>query len=368
MNTTRLILKWEDFTEDIRASYTKLRTSPYFTDVTLAYEDGVQVEAHKTILAACSSVFANILQSNTHPQPLIFLRGISHDTMSKILDFMYYGEVKIEFEQLNGFLEVAEDLKLKGISNQNELEEKVVFMNQIKMSETKYEENLETGDFRVLSKTTNGKNEDKMQNNIQTIPLNEFNEPSEPKDNYEYFVIKDMETNIYQPRDLDLDTTGIEKNKPELLSSENKLEDMCYECTVCGKVLKSKYVLGIHAKKHLSGLATNSEEICPTCEKVFESKSSLYKHFSMDHRSIKVQTKKEFEDLDLEIKPLVSKINGFWTCQVCGKQINHRAHIISHVESRHMDLSIPCSKCGHISKSRDSLRTHTVRDCKLKTM
>ena len=361
-------MKWEDFTEDIRVSYTKLRTSLDFTDVTLACEDGVPVEAHKTILAACSSVFANILQSNTHPKPLIFFRRISHDAMSSILDFIYYGEVKIEFEQLNQFLEVAEDLKLKGISNQNELEEKVVFTDQIKMSETNYDKNLENGDFRVLSMNKNGQNEGQTQNDIQTIPFNEFNEPSNPKDNYTYFVIKDIETNIHQPTDHDLHTTDVEKNKDELFSSDNKLEDMCYECTVCGKVLKSKYVLSNHAKKHLSGLPTNSDEICPTCEKVFESKSSLYKHFSMDHKSIKVETKKDFEDLDLEIKPLVSKINGFWTCQVCGKQINHRAHIINHVESRHMDLSIPCSKCGHTSKSRDSLRAHTVRDCKFKTM
>jgi hypothetical protein len=52
MNTGKLLLKWEDFTEDIRASFHTLRNVHDFTDVTLACEDGVQIEAHKCILAA----------------------------------------------------------------------------------------------------------------------------------------------------------------------------------------------------------------------------------------------------------------------------------------------------------------------------
>ena len=62
----------------------------------------------------------------------------------------------------------------------------------------------------------------------------------------------------------------------------------------------------------------------------------------MHHKSIKVQTKRGFEDLDLEIKAFITRINGILTCQACGKQsgsINHRGHISTHIESKHMDLS-----------------------------
>ena len=98
MNAGRLRLKWEDFTEEIRASYTTLRNSPEFSDVTLVCEAGSKIEANKMILAALSSVFASILQSNKYPHTLFFLRGFSYDTIYNILDFMYYGEVNIEVE------------------------------------------------------------------------------------------------------------------------------------------------------------------------------------------------------------------------------------------------------------------------------
>ena len=80
--------------------------------------------------------------------------------------------------------------------------------------------------------------------------------------------------------------------------------------------------------------------------------------------SIKLETKTDFDNLDLEIKTFVSKINGILTCKVCRKQVNHRPHLNGHVESKHMNLSIPCSKCGHISRSRGSLRKHCATYCK----
>ena len=45
------IFKWDDFQENIRVNFRKLRSETDFCDVTLACEDGQQVEAHKVILA-----------------------------------------------------------------------------------------------------------------------------------------------------------------------------------------------------------------------------------------------------------------------------------------------------------------------------
>ena len=157
MNIGRLLLKWDDFTENIRASYHSSRDLQEFADVTLACDDGVKIEAHKIILAASSSVFFNILQSYEHPHPLIFLRGLKYDTMSQVLDFIYHGEVKLEVDQLNGFLAVAEDIKLKGISSKNEAGEKFIFSGQSALSENQNHENTSDEYLRVLSKQSNDK-------------------------------------------------------------------------------------------------------------------------------------------------------------------------------------------------------------------
>ena len=48
----KLFLQWHDFQEN---AFVNLREDNDFTDVTLACEDGQQVEAHKVILAASRS-------------------------------------------------------------------------------------------------------------------------------------------------------------------------------------------------------------------------------------------------------------------------------------------------------------------------
>ena len=52
----KLCLQWNDFKENITASFESLRHDEDFADVTLACEDGKQMEAHKVILASSSPV------------------------------------------------------------------------------------------------------------------------------------------------------------------------------------------------------------------------------------------------------------------------------------------------------------------------
>ena len=53
----KLCLQWNDFQENIKSAFGNLREDNDFTDVTLACEDGQQVEAHKVILASSSPFF-----------------------------------------------------------------------------------------------------------------------------------------------------------------------------------------------------------------------------------------------------------------------------------------------------------------------
>ena len=69
----KLCLQLNDFTGNVNSAFGKLRDDNEFTDVTLACEDGQQLQAHKVILAASSPFFEKILQKNKHPYPLIYL-------------------------------------------------------------------------------------------------------------------------------------------------------------------------------------------------------------------------------------------------------------------------------------------------------
>ena len=60
----KLCLQWNDFKENAISALGSLRNDKEFTNVTLACEDGQQMEAHKGILAASSPFFQKILQKN----------------------------------------------------------------------------------------------------------------------------------------------------------------------------------------------------------------------------------------------------------------------------------------------------------------
>ena len=88
----KFCLKWNDFQENINSAFGNLSKEREFADVTLACENGQQVEAHKMILAASSPFFRNLLQKNKHSHPLIYMRGVQSEILLAIIDFLYLGE------------------------------------------------------------------------------------------------------------------------------------------------------------------------------------------------------------------------------------------------------------------------------------
>ena len=84
--------------------------------MTLVCEDGKQVDAHKVVLASSIPFFKDILKRNKHPHPLIFMRGLKSEDLLAIVDFLYLGEANVFQENLDSFLALAEELKLKGLT------------------------------------------------------------------------------------------------------------------------------------------------------------------------------------------------------------------------------------------------------------
>jgi hypothetical protein len=114
MSSEKFCLRWNDFERNISSAFRDIRDEKEFFDITLACDDE-QLQAHKVILSACSPFFKNILRRNHHPHPLLYLKGVSFRDMEAVLNFMYHGEVNVAQDDLNSFLQVAEDLRVKGI-------------------------------------------------------------------------------------------------------------------------------------------------------------------------------------------------------------------------------------------------------------
>ena len=114
-SSEKFCLKWNEFESNVSTAFRELREDKDFFDVTLAC-DGNQLEAHKVILSACSPFFRGVLKRNPHAHPLLYLKGIKYEDVLAVLNFMYHGEVNIAQEELNSFLAIAEELKVKGLT------------------------------------------------------------------------------------------------------------------------------------------------------------------------------------------------------------------------------------------------------------
>ena len=88
-----------------------------YSDVTLVSDDKIEFLAHKYVLVASSPVFENILLSNSHPHSLIYLRGVKHQELESILQFIYLGEASFYNNKINRFIQAAKDLQIKQLEN-----------------------------------------------------------------------------------------------------------------------------------------------------------------------------------------------------------------------------------------------------------
>jgi len=119
MGSEKFCLSWNDFESNISLSFRELREEKDFFDITLSCGDE-QIQAHKLILSACSPFFRSVLKKNVHQHPLLYLKGVKFRDLQAVLNFMYHGEVNVAQEELNSFLAVAEDLKVKGLTQNNQ--------------------------------------------------------------------------------------------------------------------------------------------------------------------------------------------------------------------------------------------------------
>ena len=272
----KLCLQWNDFKENVSSAFGDLRQDKEFTDVTLACEDGQQVEAHKVILVASSPFFLNILKRNKHPHPLIYMRGVRPENLMAMVDFFYHGEANVYQENLDSFLVLAEELQLKFLGG-NKIEKEA----------------------EVSPKPTEQKCYPKSPN-FSSVP-------------------------------------------DQIPVREDLLYENIFEQAASEKVIAPRRDV----------LHDNGPEQ-ETSEKVLALTDQVTKNTDM-------------ERLDQQVKSMMlvsenanpyKKQERARICKVCGKE-GAMANIMNHIESHHIaEISIPCSPCGTLFRSRNSLAQH----------
>ena len=266
MNTTeKFCLKWNDFKENVSNTFGTLRDNIDFADVTLASEDGHQMEAHKVILAASSPFFHNLLRQNKHPHPLIYMRGIKSDDLMAIVDFLYHGEVSVYQENLDSFLVIAAELELKGLTKE---ENKSQEENNLIELPSQYEKTEKRPQQRLIHEI---KTETPYTLNENTFTNIEGNDSKSVDRTIS--LRKEILSGDLQELDAQV------KSMWMIIKRDGK---SVYTCNVCAKEGTAFTNIRDHIEaNHIQGISLP----CNFCEKKFRSRASLRMHNSRDHKN-----------------------------------------------------------------------------------
>jgi len=320
----KFCLRWNDFETNVSSAFRELREEKDFFDCTLSCGTR-QLQAHKLILSACSPFFKEILKLNPHQHPLLYLKGVNFNDLMAVLNFMYHGEVNIAQEELNSFLAAAEDLQVKGLT-QNENSQVKTKPPDTKLYSAKTQKDVQpqvsTKVCRPTTSYSRGQTvESSIQDDVQEVlpviksePVTNINTypeletETEPIQNikavsqveipdqhqlqsydedyrygteeYEYGEYDG--TVDYQQEPSDLDTSkGSELNSSNIESYISE-GPSGYTCQLCGKCLgKFKQSCKRHIKLVHMNIGTKLQ--CGNCDLLFKNRESLKTHERLKH-------------------------------------------------------------------------------------
>jgi len=330
--TEKFCLRWNDFENNISGAFKELREDKDFFDVTLACDDD-QMQAHKVILSACSPFFRGILRRNKHEHPLLYLKGVKYADLVSVLNFMYHGEVNVAQEELNSFLAVAEDLKVKGLTQNNSEGKKQHDAPTLRPTEPP-----------VPPRVRGGPN-DTIHPPKRSRPAT-ASMPQPPPSNYhqEDEDIQEVVPIKMEPATMPQEIQHTQAQAAPPLESYNtapREQDMAN----AGVVADPNMEYGGEDYGDYGGYDAG------------------YDGAGLDHSGLGQADQdgnKELDSLVLESLFQVQSSDGrgsMWQCTHCGKQEKDKNNMRRHVES-HYSFSHTCQYCGKVYKSRPSLKYH----------
>lgn len=115
-------VNWNNHMNHVRKAFDSLLHNSELTDVIL-YAEGQKIGAHKMLLSACSTYFRNLFREFPQEHPIVVLKGVSYTVLTDILKFIYNGEVSVDSDIFDSFLQTAEFLQISGLTDDTKLEE-----------------------------------------------------------------------------------------------------------------------------------------------------------------------------------------------------------------------------------------------------
>ncbi|KAI1289495.1 Protein jim lovell [Halotydeus destructor] len=108
--------------QEIVSGFSRLLETESMTDVTLSCQGGLNIRAHRVILATFSPYFRAIFETQTFSEtpwhyPVIVMKDYGYTELKAIIEFIYTGGVSVPRDRLPGVLQAARALQVSGLSD-----------------------------------------------------------------------------------------------------------------------------------------------------------------------------------------------------------------------------------------------------------
>lgn len=280
-------VSWPEYSTNRTSCLKDMYNHNKFVDVTLVLDDD-QIEAHKVVISSASSFFERVLEKTVHPHPMLYLKGIQKNLFSFMLDFIYAGEVSVPEREFDKFMNIARDLKIRGLYEDGEKKsvDSVGDNNSIvSLTENLLVEEVEEERPRRQSSISKEKNKTSTKSAIKENLSLEMKHKE--IDNTENMKEEEPDKNLPESSRIDEeveDTGDYDLSVPESAEMYAKVKallvttpDGFWVCRKCRYGSKSKTNVMEHVESHLEGVSHR----CKYClNKVFSKRTSLKYHQS----------------------------------------------------------------------------------------
>ena len=344
------VLSWDDFHDERTARIKNMLANQTFTDVTLlcndtGTQDQVAITAHRVILAAASEFFNRVLQRDQDRGAVLYLRGASKENVIGMLNFIYSGECSIAVSQLDEFVALGKDLKIKSLENYSKPNEVVVPRTQTyqTVSLPRHAATFQNGQKtyrKLLPQPQRGR--------PPVAPV-----PAAPAPSAMEYAYVDPETN-------ELTYSQTPGSGPVASSDPDQLTQECEDI--------------VNRLRSESGNISDNDDQNP------DSPEALALDEDEDNRKeekMRTPPKAPEKPAEEERKPLANpkdpialfeqKIESLITqsvetktlqCKVCHLEYSRRSHMVEHVETHIEGFMFACNSCSKTFPNRPGLRKH----------
>jgi MoaA/NifB/PqqE/SkfB family radical SAM enzyme len=244
---------------------------------------------------------------NPHSHPLIYLRGVKHQELESIIQFIYLGEARLYEGSIDRFMEAVKDLQIKQLA-ECFLVAGNPFLNRKEHADNDHMISA-TSDSDILTNI-----DEENENNSRSIAYNTGGESGS-----QFYKCEDCEA-VFKSK------SGLWRH------TSSKHEGIVYSCNQCEYKATTLGNLKTHQQSKHEGV----EYSCNQCEYQATAQNNLKRHQQSKHEGVR------------------------YSCNQCEYQAAQQGNLRTHQHSKHEGITYSCNQCEYQTAWKAKLRKHNL--------